>query len=345
MLSGKTVDQLVIVRPRTGSRSPEYSSPAAQDRAEQARDAFNSIWVDYKPQAEIINRLLLFHRQTRNIVTGGYPGRRLCEATHAGKTSTLEQFRKRLMESEVKKGNVPNPYQVLIVGLDEKNTLKGVYQDILIALGDPNFADGTEKALRERIRNWFLEFGVELLVIDEVQHLRGADEAKPRNGRSTTVAEHRADVSDALKRFLDLGIVPVVFVGDRTSEAFFQLRPQLAARCGTPLDLAPVKAKSAAKQKANFRDFCKDFDKALADCKATRSLAHLDDDDMLDRLIAVSSGHVGRVARLIGEATEHAAWRGAVTVEAWDLSAATRDYAMRTGWIDWNPFESMPAAT
>jgi len=336
--------KLVAVKPLTGLRHPDYADDVAQARAERARSAFNSVWVDYGPQSSIINRLVLFHRQTREISGGAYPGRRLCEATHAGKSSTLEKFRQRLMDAEVAEGRVPNPYQVLIVGLDERNNLKGVYQDILIALGDPNFGDGKEKELRERIRTFFRRFGVELLVIDEVQHLRGVADDNVRSGRARSVADHRADVSDALKRFLDLGIVPVIFVGDHTSESFFQFRPQLAARCGTPLDLAPVLQGSPAERTQDFRNFCRSFDAALFDANAIRMTAGLDGKATLDRLLAVSSGHIGRVARLLGEATEHAACRNAVTIEAWDLLVATRDYAMRVGWIDWNPFETMPVA-
>jgi hypothetical protein len=39
-------------------------------------------------------------------------------------------------------------------------------------------------------------------------------------------------------------------------------------------------------------------------------------------------------------AVEHAAWRGALTVEAYDLSHIARTYAMPMGWVAHDPFSN-----
>ena len=51
-----------------------------------------------------------------------------------------------------------------------------------------------------------------------------------------------------------------------------------------------------------------------------------------------TGGHVGRVARLFKEATVGAVERGAEFLEPFDLSNATRNYAIANGWIDRDPF-------
>ena len=54
--------------------------------------------------------------------------------------------------------------------------------------------------------------------------------------------------------------------------------------------------------------------------------------------MAASGGHVGRVARILEHAVEHAAWRGGLTIEAYDLSHIVRTYAVPMGWVDHDPF-------
>jgi hypothetical protein len=61
------------------------------------------------------------------------------------------------------------------------------------------------------------------------------------------------------------------------------------------------------------------------------------------QLSEVSGGHVGRVCRLVCEATQHALWRGAPAVERHDLSVATRGFARRLGWTRRDPFSTMAA--
>ncbi|GAA3262555.1 hypothetical protein [Sphingomonas yabuuchiae] len=47
---------------------------------------------------------------------------------------------------------------------------------------------------------------------------------------------------------------------------------------------------------------------------------------------------MGRVARLIGIAASDAALRGADKVEAYDLSRATREFAIGAKWLTDDPF-------
>ena len=133
--------------------------------------------------------------------------------------------------------------------------------------------------------------------------------------------------------------MPLVLVGNHKSKEFFEKNRDLSARLGTPMQLHPLNAdKVDGPDPELFLRFCRSFDEKLVTSGCTTIRSGLDTDDMLDALAAVSGGHVGRVARLLEEALPPAIRRGAVTIDAFDLSNATRDYAMGNGWIDRDPF-------
>jgi len=311
-------------RPLPGNRSPDYSDESAGDRAAEASAAFKTIWIDHPPQAEIIARVLKLRRETlgkRGVPLGGL---RLSQDSQAGKSSTFGRLKNLLGEARAAEGLPANEYQVLIVGLDKKTSLKSVYQDILLMMHDPDWDKGTEKALRVRVSEFVVRLEVEILVIDEVQHLR-------REGNDVN------DVTDAIKRFLDTGIVPVVLVGNLDSKPFFERNGQLSSRLGRPLDLTPLDA-DRTRDLFHFKNFCTRFDEALVQSGASRMPAGLDTAEMLEGLSIASGGHIGRVARILENAVDHAAWRGALTVEPYDLSQTARTYAMPTWKLELDPF-------
>src|SRR3546814_2752529 len=111
--------------------------------------------------------------------------------------------------------------------------------------------------------------GVELLVVDEIQHLR-------REGNDVN------DVTDALKRWLDAGSVPLVLVGNMDSQPFFERNKQLCARLGTPLDLSPLAA-SKQRDAIHFKAFCSRYDDKLVESGAVRKSPGLSGSAMLER--------------------------------------------------------------
>lgn len=309
--------------PRSGRRSIDYADEAAQKRALRAESALDSVWVDHPPQTAIIARILNLLDSTCGIRGRPLPGLRLSEDNQAGKSGTLTRCQKLLAERRAARGLPPNPYELLVVGLDKKISLKGVYQDILIQMHDDNWEEGIEKVLRQRVRDFCQKLDVRAIAIDEVQHLK-------RDANEVT------DVTDAIKRLLDLGIVPLVLVGDLDSVPFFKRNRALAARLGIPLELTPLDYRQS-REAVYFKAFCQKYDEALVESGATRVAAGLGEPAMLQGLHAASGGHVGRVARILQEAVKHAAWRDAVTVDALDLSHVTRTFAMPE-WIDHDPF-------
>ena len=129
----------------------------------------------------------------------------------------------------------------------------------------------------------------------------------------------------------------MVLVGNHESRDFFQKNTELAARLGTPLELKELEKGSPSGRKM-FVQFCERYDEALVARGVTAIPSKLNSAAILEGLLKVSGGHIGRVARLLQEAAPAAAWRGAASIELYDLSNATRQYAMVNKWVDWDPF-------
>lgn len=311
-------------RPQTGRSQPDYADDAMQRSASVASTTFKSLWISHPPQEQIIGRILSLRLNTLDRRGEPLDGLRLSQDSQAGKTATMERLKAILADRRAVEGLTANPFQVTIVGIDQKTSLKSVYQDILIALEDPDWDEGTEKMLRQRVGLFVNRLGVELLIVEECQHLR-------KDGNDV------ADVTDALKRLLDLGVVPLVLTGNLDSKFFFERNPQLAARLGEPLELRPLNVKSR-NGAIMFREFCAKLAQALVVSGILKVAPDLTEPAILDGLVAVSGGHVGRVARLIENALPHAVARGAVTIEPYDLSCLTRNYAMKNKWVDSDPF-------
>lgn len=319
-------------RHRTGRRVADYTDAATQAREAHVKKSAKAIWVKHPPQENAIGRVLAYRLSTlgdRDDDEDELEGLCLAQASQAGKSATMKQVKKQLAADRLAQGLQPNPFQVVIVGLDKKTTLKSVLQDILIQMKDPDWMIGTEKQLRERIRNFVKELGVELIVIDECQHLH-------KDGNDV------ADVTDALKRLLDLGVAPLILVGNFDAQAVFDRNPQLRARLGVPMRLPAFNPKSTA-EAVHFRNFVVNFGAALEQCKAVSSAENLSDSSMLDGLRIASTGYFGRVARILRAAAAHAAARGAISIEEYDLSCIVRELAIPSKWVTTDPFSTLPS--
>lgn len=318
-------------RPVTGRRRPHPADDAASRRASAATILLREIWIEHRPQRMIINELRKYRNDTLGCRGVPLTGRRLSQASQAGKSRTMNRLKVELAREREASGLPPNEYQVVIVELDQRTTVKQFYQEVLKALDDEFWNENVSaKLLEQRIADFVIRLDVELLIADEVQHLR----------RRTTDA---SEVTDKLKVFCDRGIAAMVLVGDEDSVEFFRENSKLAVRLGRKLELPALDPKRSSADAKLFKSFCMDLDKAIVDNGIFCELSGLASDAMLDSLLAVSGGHVGRVARLVETALPDAVWRGAEKIEAYDLSNATRDFAIENDWIDFDPFSTCDA--
>jgi hypothetical protein len=169
------------------------------------------------------------------------------------------------------------------------------------------------------MQEFLVRAGTELLLIDEVQQLMGRSKS-------------RSDVADQFKNLLNLGICPIVFVGDETSTRLFEDNIQLANRTGVPLRLDPIRAEQKGRH-PEFKSFCVRLEKQMIANGAIATSGWLSDPLGINHLRKWSAGHLGRVSRIIMEALQHSALRNARTIEKQDVDYAVKHFAMPRGYI------------
>lgn len=323
---GAAASPINFVSPATGHALPQLDE-ASIDREAAAWAAFKTVVVEYEPQRRIKLRIEGVRRTALPMPRGEpLPGARLSQVSQAGKTWTLRSYIAELHASAAAAGLQPNPLRVIYVGLKRRISVKMLYQRILKELGDPHSHDANVnvEVLAQRGQELIVEKGVELLIVDEVQHLAN----KTTDNKSVT---------DELKSFVDDGLVPVIWAGNEDSREFFEENQQLAARLGTAIELDPVNPKRSREIRL-FRKFLADLDAGILATGVVDRPAGLDRDVIVRGLGKAAGGHVGRVCRIVEEAIRFKARRGGTFIEPYDLSWAVRHYAMPAKWLVANPF-------
>lgn len=310
--------------PTTGRALPQFDRDGTL-RETAAKEAMRGLSIEYQKQTAIMERIEALRLSTLGVRGVPLPGLRLSQVSQAGKTKTLRSYIADLKARTTMEGGPVNPHQVIYIGLKRRVTVKMLYQRVLSELGDPHPDKGNLETLVQRAEEFLQRLQVELLIVDEVQHLA--------NSRTDS-----GEVTDELKSMLDLGLVPVVLAGNEDSKAFFEDNSQLSARLGAPLELTPTDLSAAAEAKM-FKKFCIDLDEAITATGVVRQISSFGSKEVLQGLLLSSSGHVGRVCRLVGAALEHAARRDADYIESYDLSYAVEHLAIPSKWTIRNPFQ------
>lgn len=316
--------------PEHGDADPDYGDRLRGGRVAKVLPFFKTNYIEYKPQENLVEQLLTYVASTLPLLGGPIDGRGLSELSNAGKSRMIERLVAVAAERRAEAGLDPNPLQILVFELDRTSGIVKFYRQILRRMGE-DFADDKRASieeLEERIHHVGRRLGVEAIVGDEVQHL----------ARKTTTSEH---VTDRFKTFLNRGILPLILVGDELAESFFKENSKLASRLGNPLQLTPLDVRNSGSDMKLFLDFCSALDASMVEAGIVDAPARLTSAGIRSQLVAVSGGHIGRVCRLVCEATQHALWRGSPMVERHDLSVATRGYARRLNWTARDPFSRM----
>lgn len=309
--------------PHTGHALPQFDD-ATDARVANALKTFKTIYIRYDRQRAIQSRINVLRISCIGKRDEPLDGRRLSEVSQAGKSRMLTAYRDRINQSSMPDGSEPNPHRVLYYELKGSQTLKMFCKKILMELHDPHWNEGNADDVLERVRVFLRAQGVELLIVDEVQHLAGD-------------SQNKMDITDELKLFLDAGIVPVVFAGNEKSKKFFERNDQLCGRLGRPLELTPLSG-GLAHDRVLFKTFCRDLDDALVAKSIMRVSSDLSGPAALKGLLAASKGRVGRIVRIVEVAMEYAVSRDADYIEIYDLSHAIETFAMPQGYITKNPF-------
>lgn len=316
-------DSAVIMPDLTTGKADEENSRAMNDVITDVEARFDEIYLNYPRHKQMqlaIDRIRLHgikvkgsNRPMRGLLITGPTG--------SGKTTGIEEYVAHLVrEGAYADGRMP----VLYLRLRKKVTVIKLLRAILAKFGDRHARRRDEDELIEQVRNCIERAGVEVIVIDECQHLRN---------KSTDNLE----VTDQLKTFLDDCIAPVVFVGINEAQEMFDENLQLAGRCADPVSLTPLQLTKDA-DVALLTKFLELLDEQMVQRSLTNRASSLNSPYIVTCLHLASAGVIGQAYRIVRAALLIATSRGALFVEAYDLSLAVERWAMRNKVCTNNPF-------
>lgn len=172
--------------------------------------------------------------------------------TGAGKSTLISSYAQRYPRV-VTATSVSMP--VVRAAIPVPATIKNMLEVLLRALGDPRAANGTIGGMTLRLVSYFKDCGVQLLILDELQHFYDKD-----NQRVLLM------VSDWLKRFIkEETKVACVLVGlEEQADQIVNANSQLARLFGDPYSLAPFQWDEAQPETVKeFRTFLMQLESLL----------------------------------------------------------------------------------
>lgn len=270
--------------------------------------------------------------------------------SHVGKSTAVKFYMEKFaVPQAVARGLVPPDLPldeqvrrqklVVHVTLEGGATPRSLCADILAALGDPRSARGSKNVMLRRVYDLLKTLGVELLVIDEIQHLaiskhRMSEDADLRSLQRSMTSE----VTDTLKAMLIRGVVPMLFVGIEEARPYLLDDIQLALRCHEEIDFGELSWEDAEERKV-FQDFVGRLGIHLANEGLFPERANFLNADIPAALHEASLGRLGIACRIVAKACMHAAKAKAQTVTREHLSKAVDTFAIPRGIVKVNPFK------
>ena len=234
---------------------------------------------------------------------------------HQECNTTLDQHPPR---DEAERVHVP----VFHAEIPAKATIKGVATAMLNSLGDPAPDRGTTVSQGLRLAHLIEHCGVELVLLDEFQHLI--------DNRTQRVVQ---DVSDWIKSLINSTKVPMILIGMPESEDILEENPQLKRRFMVRKRLAPFSWKTDQDQ-LEFRKFLAEVEKKLP-FEAASSLAEM---DLAFALYVASGGTAANVMTLIKQAARFAILDADERLDRCHFSRAFELRSIDNDTLPQNPF-------
>lgn len=208
---------------------------------------------------------------------------------------------------------------VALVTIPSAPTVKSFYQAILESLG-VHGARGTTDALRYRAKFLSEKCGVELFLIDELNHLTD-------RGKLPT----RLTVSDALKELLDTLNRPAVFSGAPRSHVIFDTNMQLRSRVMATLSLRPFNIDARL---AELAGFLHGLARHHIDEQAANQLI---EPEIVTRIFFATDGVPRQIVRFV-ERVAYEVKRGKRTIDATLLGQTFQEHFWEQAPANLNPF-------
>jgi type II secretory pathway predicted ATPase ExeA len=213
---------------------------------------------------------------------------------------------------------------VLYVELPGQPTAKVFAESMLNSMGASYAERGGAEEKLERIRKLLVECRVELVILDEMQHV--VDNLDSRS---------RDITADTFKNLMNRSCVPHVFVGGPTCRGYFVQNQQLGRRCTPKVHLRPFGIASTG-ESLDFQRLLKALAMRLPFSKSSALL----DTAMVEPLWFASFGLIGQLTQLVKAALEIALESGAETLSRGHLSRAFAETIYMGCPKRRNPFEA-----
>ena len=224
------------------------------------------------------------------------------EPSGSAKTSVARRYCRRI-EALYQTAEDKGPVRLITVG--EEGTAKTFWSSILEHLGDPYSTTGSELDLKKRVRKALKREGVQLLIIDELNHSAEKSQAK--------------QILNSMKNMLTLGWVSIVAMG--SSDELDRL-PQNDGFEGRMLDSPGLPRLIWKNHAETWVKFCADLDDRLVDDGILRFRSDLGNAGRAKALCSVTDGLIGRLMWLIETALRNALRRDEGCIALADLVAA-----------------------
>lgn len=263
--------------------------PASFEDIRNRKEHVKKIIIGHPNYKEVFDRL----KETHLLSVGSTQpdGVFLSGLTGVGKTTLLKDYagsypRKRI--GGVTK--VPILYFKVPVGASPKS----VASQALYGLGDPNFERGTLVQLSTRLLSFVKKCKVEMIIIDEFQHLIDRDTQHVLN-----------NASDWVKTFMEEAEVPVLICGMPESKKVFEVNYQLDRRFCIRQTLEAFKYRTKENQ-IEFRAFLNQVDQELPFSEP----AFLADAHLSEKFYYATNGVPFYIMKILEQATVLAAKNG-----------------------------------
>lgn len=220
--------------------------------------------------------------------------------TGVGKSTVLKDYTKKYPRYT---DNGTTIVPILFVTVPVGATPKSVASEFLSSLGDPNYDKGTQTSLDSRVFSFIEKCGVQLIIIDEFQHLIDRD---------TKHVLNRA--SDWLKVLTEKAKVPIILCGMPESEKIFLHNEQIGRRFSVREELTSFKYLTRDDQK-EFRTFLYILDKQLP----FTHQSNLADSHISEKIYYVTNGVPSYIKTLIELSTVNALKSGKDSINEGNL--------------------------
>jgi hypothetical protein len=205
--------------------------------------------------------------------------------TGLGKTTIGEFYAERHPRIIDKDGTtIPVLYSIIPSGA----TVKSLAERLLEDIGDPLYYKGTKASMTSRFCRLVVACGVQLIILDEFQHIIDRDSLKVLHS-----------TADWLKEILNRTKVPVILIGMPSSVSILTENAQLMRRFAAQVELKTFEWQPQ-EERNDFLRFLKVLEQAMPMSKPSKLYA----EDMALRVFCATKGITSRIKNLISKAAQ-----------------------------------------